>query len=267
MPEQSHTSQDKRNSVGNTLRVAIGLSVICSILVAGTAVTLKPKQLQNETDYRQRIILEVAGLYEAGTAPNLEAAGIEARIVDLASGDYVDDIDASSFDPLEAANNPDLAVQVPEDLDIAHIRRRAIYAPVYLVRANDRVEQIILPIYGSGLWSTMYGYIALDGDANTVRGLRFYEHGETPGLGDQMDKPEWRVQWEGKQLFSRDMQPQLVVVRGAAIDEETQIDGLAGATLTGRGVMYLVHYWAGEHGFGPYLQKLQREGTAEEPRS
>ncbi len=253
---------DDRNSVKNTLTVAIGLSIVCSIFVAGAAVILKPKQEQNATDFRQRIILEVAGLYEPGTAPDLDAAGIEARLIDLATGEYVEAEDPSGFDPVEAARDPAQSVNVPAELDVAGVRRRSELSPVYIVRDGDAVDQIILPVRGAGLWSTMYGYISVDSDGNTVRGLRFYEHAETPGLGDQIDRPEWRAEWEGKQLYSDDDEIIIEVVRGNAPDNDYQIDGLAGATLTARGVMYLVHYWVGEHGYGPYLERL-RSGRGE----
>ncbi len=248
---------DDRNSVKNTLTVAIGLSIVCSILVAGTAIFLKPKQEQNATDFRQRIILEVAGLYEPGTAPDLEAAGIEARVIDLETGEYVEHEDAAGFDPVEAARDPAQSVDVPPEFDVAGVRRRAALSPVYLVRDGDAIDQIILPVRGAGLWSTMYGYMAVDSDGNTVRGLRFYEHAETPGLGDQIDRPEWRAQWEGKQIYSAEDEIIIEVVRGMAPDNDYQIDGLAGATLTARGVMYLVHYWVGGHGYGPYLERLR----------
>lgn len=248
---------DDRNSVKNTLTVAIGLSIVCSILVAGAAVILKPRQEQNATDFRQRIILEVAGLYEPGTAPDLEAAGIEARLVDLDTGEYVETEDAAGFDPVEAAKDPAQSVAVPAEDDIASVRRRSALSPVYLVREGGAIDQIILPVRGAGLWSTMYGYIAVDRDGNTVRGLRFYEHGETPGLGDQVDRPEWRAKWEGKHLYSEDGEVVIEVVRGTAPDSDYQIDGLAGATLTGRGVTNLVRYWVGDNGYGRYLEKVR----------
>jgi len=130
-------------------------------------------------------------------------------------------------------------------------------AAVYVVIDGDRVEQVILPIEGPGLWAAMYGFLAVGNDGNTVRGLQFYEHGETPGLGDGVDKPVWRAQWVGKKLFDADGNPQIEVVKGPAPDDsEYQIDGLAGATLTGRGVSVFVRHWIGDEGYGPYLKQL-----------
>ena len=80
---------------------------------------------------------------------------------------------------------------------------------------------------------------------------------DPPGLGDGVDKPAWRNQWVGKQLFDADGNPQIEVVKGPAPDgSDYQIDGLAGATLTGRGVSNFVRYWIGEEGYGPYLKEL-----------
>jgi Na+-transporting NADH:ubiquinone oxidoreductase subunit C len=215
---ESAQSARSRDSIGNTLFVAIGVSLICSILVASAAVLLKPQQLKNEEEFRQRIILDVAGLYEPGADIATLFAAIEPRMVDLASGEQ---------------------------------------APVYLVMDDGEVEQVILPVEGAGLWATMYGFLAVENDGQTARGLRFYAHGETPGLGDQVDKPAWREQWQGKKLFGPDGKPQITIVKGYAPDDsEFEIDGLAGATLTARGVTSLVQYWIGENGYGPYLQQL-----------
>lgn len=209
-----------RDSISNTLFVAIGLSLICSILVASAAVVLKPVQLKNQEEYRQRIILEVAGLMKPGADIAELFATVEPTGVELVSGESVE---------------------------------------VYLARDGGELQQIILPISGPGLWSTMRGYISVAPDGNTVKGIRFYEHGETPGLGDQIDKEAWRSQWVGKHLYGEDGTPRIEVVRGfvqrdANPNVAYQVDGLAGATLTGNGVTKLVRQWTGPEGFGPYLE-------------
>jgi len=253
-----------RDSISNTLIVAIGLSLVCSVIVSSAAIVLKPVQEKNEEEFRQQIILDVAGLMEPGG--NLEElfAAIEPRMVELESGGYTDAVDAASFDALVAAGDPELGIAIPTELDIAGIGRRAKYAPVYLVREGDTIDQIILPVYGKGLWSTMLGYLSLQPDGNTIKGLRFYAHAETPGLGDQIDKEPWRAQWVGKQIFDAGDEPKIRVIKGTvpanAPDAEYKIDGLSGATLTANGVTYLVQYWTGPHGFGPYL-KNYREGS------
>ena len=130
-------------------------------------------------------------------------------------------------------------------------------APVFLVRSNGEIEQVILPVQGAGLWGTMYGYLAVEADGRTARGLQFYQHIETPGLGDGVDKPAWQAQWRGKRLFDDNGDPLIEVVKGPAPSgSDYQIDGLAGATLTGRGVSIFVRHWIGPEGYGPFLKSL-----------
>lgn len=250
---------ETRDSISNTFAVAIVVSLLCSVLVSVAAVLLKPKQELNETRYRQKIVLEVAGLYNEGMNIEQGFAAIDAQLVDLANGDYVTTLDARSFDVGAAAGDPESSVAIPDALDLAGIQRRATMMPVYRVMDGDEVMQVILPVYGKGLWSTMYGYLSLSPDGSTVQGLRFYEHAETPGLGDQIEREEWLAEWPGKQLYDATGEPRLEVIRGEVPEGPNaihQVDGLSGATLTGQGVSRLLRYWIGPHAYGPYLEKL-----------
>ncbi len=258
-----------RDSVANTLIVSVGVSLVASVLVATAAIYLKPVQERNENLYRQQIILDVAGLYSPHEDVDRLFRQIDTRIVDLANGEYANQIDAATFDTVAAARDPDLGVSIAPQADIANIRQRARYAPVYLVQDHEGISQIILPIYGSGLWSTMRGFMSLDADGNTVHDLRFYEHGETPGLGDQIDKLEWRRLWRGKKLFAdNDGLPRIEIIRGFVNERSPgaihQVDGISGATMTGRGVTNLVRYWTGPDGFGPYLATLRAEANSDD---
>ncbi len=250
---------ESRDSIANTLTVAVGVSLVCSILVATASVMLKPRQQANETSFRQQIVLEVAGLYTPDRSIAEQFAAVDARLVDLASGDYVTSMNANDFDAIAASNDAALGVAIPAEFDIAGLRRRAIYAPVYLVQENGATRQVILPVYGPGLWSTMYGYLALATDGRTVIGLRFYQHAETPGLGDQIERTEWLSKWPGKQIFDDDGNVRIEVVRGrvnGGADANYKVDGISGATLTGKGVSKLLQYWVGPNAFGPFLKNL-----------
>jgi len=250
----SEKKEFDRDSISNTLMVAIGLSLVCSIIVSSASIVLKPVQQKNEDLFRKQIILDVAGLMEPGGDVDALFASIDTRTVDLASGTYTDEADM------------DALIAIPGDLDLAGISQRAAFADVYLVKDNGHVDQVILPVHGKGLWSTMLGYLAVATDGNTIRGLRFYSHAETPGLGDQMDKESWRAQVAGKKIYGDDGEPAIRVIKGlvqeGATDAEYKFDGMAGATLTGNGITGLVQYWTGSHGFGPYLTNF-REGNTE----
>ncbi len=245
-----------------TLLVALGVSLVCSVVVAAAAVGLRPRQAENELRFQQRNILAAAGLYDPGRDVGEQFGQIEVRIVDLATGEYIEDLNPDDYDAQAALRNPAQSDALDKSVDIANIKRRERYAKVYLLRDGDEIETIILPIRGYGLWSTMYGFIALEADGNTVSGLSFYEHGETPGLGDKIEDPRWLGLWPGKKVYDADGEPQLQVIRGqAAADDPHSIDGMAGATLTGRGVTNMLAFWLGGQGYGPYLRGLEQTGS------
>lgn len=252
------------DSVQKTLFVSITLCLICSILVATPTVLLKPVQAVNKTLDIKRNILEVGGLLTPGKSVEEAFKQVETRIVELDTGEYTDAVDPATYDPVAAVKNPNLSAPVPVDEDIAKIKRRVRYAPVYLIRDDaGRLKTLILPVHGYGLWSTMYGFLALEPDLNTIKGLKFYQHLETPGLGGEVDNPQWRALWPGKQVYDDQGRIRIELIKGAVDpgkpDARFEVDGLAGSTLTSRGVTHLLHYWLGENGFGPYLQRLDQE--------
>ncbi|MEK9542008.1 MAG: Na(+)-translocating NADH-quinone reductase subunit C [Luminiphilus sp.] len=254
-----------KESLGGIVSVALALCVVCSIVVSAAAVVLKPAQEVNKTRDLKRNILMAAGLYDAGLTIEEQFQRVDSRVVDISTGEYATDIDPEGFDQRAAAKDPATSVALDSDADIANIIRQSRYAMVYLVNdeAGD-LSKVILPVHGYGLWSTLYGFVALESDGNTIAGLGFYEHKETPGLGGEVDNPRWKDLWKGKQVY-RDGAVAISVVKGS-VDQGSdaanwQVDGLSGATLTSRGVSNLVQYWLGEDGFEPYLRNL-REGDA-----
>ncbi|MCQ4288052.1 Na(+)-translocating NADH-quinone reductase subunit C [Pseudomonas stutzeri] len=259
----------QKESTARTLVVALLVCLVCSVFVAGAAVALRPTQLENRQLDKQRSILAIAGLGEAGMSGDqvktLYAERIVARLVDLETGEFSDEFDANTFDPLVAAKDPALSEALPSREDIASIKRLERYSTVYIVEEGGQMDTLILPVRGYGLWSTLYGFVAVKGDLNTVAGFGFYQHGETPGLGGEVDNPKWRNQWPGKELFNENGELAVQIVKGS-VDPQSpradhQVDGLAGATLTSNGVNNLLHFWLGEHGFGPFIANL-RAGEA-----
>ena len=251
-------------SVGKILLVAITLSLVCSVMVSSAAVVLKPLQDRNAEIARQQRILEVAGLLEPGRPVEELFERVDARLVNLDTGEFSDRFEPAEYDQQIAARNPEISRALESWEDIAGMRRRADYAPVYLVREEGELSKIILPVHGYGLWSTMYGFLALSGDAREVRGLIFYQHAETPGLGGEIDNPRWRERWIGRKVFGPDGDVKLRVVRGsvdpASPMADWAVDGITGATLTAEGVSNMVQFWLGDLGFGPFLTRLQQEG-------
>lgn len=248
-------------SVKRTFLVTLALAVVCSMLVSVSAVALRERQEANRLLDRQKNILMVTGLYDP-TVPIPEAFGsVETRIVDLDTGEYVpaETIDPVTFDQVAAIQDPSTSKAVAKSEDIAAIARRERYSAVYLVKKDGKLDQVVLPVRGQGLWSMMWAFISLDADGTTVRGISYYQHGETAGLGAEIQNPAWAASWAGKKIYGDDGEVQLRVIKGEAPDASTyELDGLSGATLTCDGVTATLAYWFGDHGFKRYLDKLKK---------
>ena len=247
------------------LGVAVTLCLVCAVLVASTAVLLKPLQERNQALALKRQIVAVAGFPTVDAdIEQLFRERIDTRIVSLDSGEYDDTIDPTQFDARAAARDPATSRPLGREEDLAGIKRRAGYAPVYLVKDNGQLQRIILPVHGYGLWSTMYGLLALAADGRTITGITFYEHAETPGLGDAIVDPAWQAGFVDKLAYDNEGTPRITVIKGrvqpASPQARYQVDGISGATLTSNGVTRLLHFWLSRQGYGPYLEKLRRSG-------
>ena len=253
-----------KETISKTITVALTLCIVCSLIVAGSAVLLKDMQKANKAIDRQSNILAAAGLLQEGTSVADQFKQVETKIVDLDKGTFTDAISVETFDQLRAAKDRSLSIELNDDQDQAKISRRENFALVYLVKKEGQIDKVILPVRGYGLWSTLHGFLALENDANTISGLGFYQHGETPGLGGEVDNPKWKALWNGKKVYADDA-VKIHLIKGsvnpASSNAAYEIDGLAGATLTSRGVTNLIQFWLGETGFQKFLTNL-REGEA-----
>ncbi len=252
------------DSLEKTIAVALSLCFVCAILVSIAAVALRPLQIENKALDMKKNILDVAGLLQDGTDINAAfAEKIEAKLVDVATGEYVEG-DVEAYDQRKAAKDPKQNVALTKDQDIASIKVRAKIAKVYLVKEGDTIKSIILPVHGYGLWSTMYGFLAVDADGQTVQSINFYDQGETPGLGAEVVNPNWRALWKGKKVYDESGAVALGLIKGTVDNSkpgsEFQVDGLAGATLTSVGVTNLVKFWMSQEGFAAYLDKVRTKG-------
>ncbi|MFA6162529.1 MAG: Na(+)-translocating NADH-quinone reductase subunit C [Methylobacter sp.] len=279
--------RDKILALGNdslekTIAIALSLCLVCAILVSFAAVALKPLQIHNKELDMKKNILDVAGLLEEGK--DIDAAfaeKIEAKLVNLETGDYVEGMDVAQYDQRKAAKDPAQSVAIPKDKDIAHIRVKAKVAKVFLVKEGGVIKSIILPVHGYGLWSTLYGFLSLEADGQTVQSINFYDQAETPGLGGEVVNPNWRALWKGKKVYAETDQPSMEkgliteadigepalslikgVVDNSKPGSQYQVDGLAGATLTSTGVTNLVRYWMSKEGFAPYIAKVRAGGKS-----
>ncbi len=265
------------DSLEKTIAIATALCLVCAVLVSFSAVALKPLQVHNKELDMKKNILDVAGLLQEGSdIDKAFAEKIEAKIVNLETGDYVEDMNPAEYDQRKAAKDPALSAAIPKEKDIAHIRVKAKYAKVFLVKEAGALKSVILPVHGYGLWSTLYGFLSLDPDGQTVQSINFYDQAETPGLGGEVVNPNWRALWKGKKVYAETEQagsekglieaaeigePALSLIKGVVDNSKPgsqyQVDGLAGASLTSTGVTNLVRYWMSKEGFAPYIAKVR----------
>ncbi|GAA6193680.1 Na(+)-translocating NADH-quinone reductase subunit C [Phaeobacter gallaeciensis] len=245
------------DSVPKTLFVAVTLCLFASMIVSVAAVSLRPVQEANKLRDKQLNVLQVSGVYEPGMKVADAFAAFEPQVLDLQTGSFTDQFDATTFDDIAAASDPELSVALTDDP--AGIGRKANYRVVYLLKDDaGAIDKVILPIHGYGLWSTLYGFIALEENGNDIYGLQFYQHGETPGLGAEVDNPRWKTLWSGKKLRDDNGDLQITVAKSQpAAGPDYYIDALAGATLTTVGVNNLVNFWMGDQGYAPFLAKLK----------
>jgi Na+-transporting NADH:ubiquinone oxidoreductase subunit C len=260
----------QRDSISNILKVAVKLCLACAFLVSSSAVLLRPRQTENrKREERKNVLIAADGIFDPKQHTDDDVARlfetVEVKMVDLAGSDwYVEPPDG--YIQKTATQKPEQCDPVPAEKDFASIRKREKLSYVYLVNdENGRPDQVVLPIRGYGLWSTLYGFISIDlqslkqgPEHAIVRGLTYYQHAETPGLGGEVDNPDWKRRWQGKLVFDENWNV-LIEVTKRITEPEHQIDALSGATITSDGVTNMMRYWLGPEGFGPYLKKLHEE--------
>jgi Na+-transporting NADH:ubiquinone oxidoreductase subunit C len=186
-----------------TITFAAIVCVTCSLLLSGTAAGLKSRQQANEAFDVKRNIVKAFGI----------------------------DISAMDRPGIEETYE----IHVSENL--------AGNLPIFTWTEDgaDKASKYAFPISGKGLWSMLYGYLSLEADLETIAGISFYKHGETPGLGAEIEKPWFQTQFTGKKLYDADGNAvDFLVVKPGTKLTPTSVDGISGATLTGKGVQALL---------------------------
>jgi Na+-transporting NADH:ubiquinone oxidoreductase subunit C len=245
--------------------------LVCSVVVSGAAVSLKERQTINAQLDQKKKVLGVVNLYTAGESITPDeinsrfAENMETKLVDLDSGKYVDASaeELAAFDQTKARQDVERSKAV--DSNAAGVARVPNQALIFLQKKDGQIDKLVLPIEGQGLWSTLYGYIALESDTNTIAGITFYKHGETPGLGGEVDNPSWQALWPGRKAFEETggkWTPKIGVKKGSAGSvsaDPYNVDGLSGATITSRGVGSLLRFWLDDQRFGNYLGNFRNK--------
>jgi Na+-transporting NADH:ubiquinone oxidoreductase subunit C len=240
---------------------ALALCLVCSLAVSTTAVALKDRQAANALLDMQTQILRVSGMIAADAKPTSEEANemfstIKVLKFSPETGEVLGDMPFDSKAIIKASKAA--ATSKPTTSDAAK-RARVSNIPkelMILEVTDPKHPCFVFLIWGNGLWSTMYGYIALEPDLKTVKGIAFYEHGETAGLGGEIVNPTWVAQWPGKKVFDDAGKVILDVTKfGQVKDDSYQVDGISGATITSVAVGATVQAWFDDEAFGKFLKK------------
>lgn len=260
---RSERETRSRESVGRVLLVAFAVALFCSLLVSSAVYWLRPLQSAFQASARNQAILVAAGVFAPGDAPSerdvlAQALRIEARLADLDSGELLatDSAAAAAFDYRAAIDDPSQQATIAPAEDTAGLGTRPRTMPVYLIRDGARIERVVVPVYGRGMWSVIHGYIGLESDLNTIAGVTFYDHGETPGIGDRIAAPEWLRNWRGKTVYAPDGSVTFRI-GGQGGDASTRVDSITGATVTTTAVDRFVRFWLGAEGFGKVFDSLR----------
>jgi Na+-transporting NADH:ubiquinone oxidoreductase subunit C len=232
-----------------TLGFASGVAFACALLVSATVYFLRPIQSAVATLDQTRAVLEAAQMLNADEALSKRTIidrflTLEKRIIDLEIGQFSDVVNPSRYDYQDKISTE------------AGLRPR--YMQSFLLFDQGRLQLLVLPFYGAGMWSTIHGYLALDADLTTVAGIAIHEHGETPGIGDRIQAPEWLAQWRGKRIYDMNGHYKFqITARADAESAAFQVDAITGATITVSGVERAIADWFGSEGYGTFLASLR----------
>jgi len=205
---------------------AVAITVVCGGLLAFAAVSLKDKQDAN-------IALE-------------QKKNILSSVITLKEGDNIDQLYSSQVKGfvLDYSGNVKEGMK-PEQVELAKEYKKAPterLLPVYEFRNQadpSKVEYAVMPVYGYGLWNNIWGFVAVKSDFSTIQGVKFQHAGETPGLGARIDSDEIQERYKGKTIFDNATLTSVAMQKGEGQDygdEPHKVDGMSGATLTGKGV-------------------------------
>lgn len=190
----------------------------------------------------------------------LKAVGLRDPLPVKADNDTIFSIYNDKVQELVIDESGDIVEgKLPEDIQ----EGETLYS-LYIYKENEEVLAYAFPIVGKGLWSTLYGYFALEPDGITVRGITFYKHGETPGLGAEIEKDWFQNNFKGKKVWDikESQLTPTVVIKGKVSDKyqgdqaQYYVDGISGATMTSKGVTEMLDRWL--RAYEPFFAKIRK---------
>jgi len=202
------------------------LTIVCGGLLALASEGLKERQQANiELEQKKNILSTVMELPKGSNIEELYAKKVKSFVID-AKGNVVDGMQAKDVVVLAEYKKP--------------ADQRLL--PVYEFRsetAPEKIDFVVLPIFGFGLWNNIWGFVALQSDFNTIQGIKFQHTGETPGLGARIESEDIQSRYKGKSIYDQNTLVSVTMMKGEGVDYSSElhkVDGMSGATLTAKGI-------------------------------
>lgn len=211
----------------------LSITIVCGMLLALFSEGLKSKTIFNQELDKKKNILETIGvnvkIMENDEIMNYFNDNIKEIVLDANSAE----LSNIKHNELEIVEN-----NITGELTYSY--NGVEYLPAYI---SEKKNSLIIPVSGKGLWSSLYGYFALDiTNYSTVKGITFYQHGETPGLGAEITKNWFKTSFIDKEIYSDNQLQSIMVTKAGQADKSSlyEVDGISGATITSRGVEILL---------------------------
>ena len=209
------------------------LTFVCSMLLSLFSEGLKSKTSDNKVFDKKKNVLQAIGIDTIIMSNNEILDSFNANINEITL-----DLQGNEF--FNIKHNELEIIENNQTGEVKYFYNHKEYLPIYI---SHTMNALILPVSGKGLWSSLYGYFALDlENYSTVKGITFYEHGETPGLGAEITKDWFKSSFIGKEIFFDNQLISINVSNAGKADKKNihEVDGISGATITGRGVETLL---------------------------
>ena len=239
-----------------TILAAFVVSAVCAVLVSSATVILRPIQAANRAaEEEARVEALVRGIPGMSDLLTEVGGSLSTVVVDLARGRAANDVTPSTLLATLADTSNWTSLDAGQDL--AGLGARPDYAQVFLLRDNDLVSLLLLPIAGQGYNGRIEAVLALRGDMNTIAGVTVTRQSETPGLGARIEEGAWQASFPGQQIFDSEGAVRFSVARGTASSIH-EVDGITGATRTSNAFTQMVRFWLGPDGYGPLIAAISR---------
>lgn len=245
-----------KNSNAYIIIYATVIIAIVGVLLAVASLSLKDRQNANIMVEKQGAILSSIGLGgDAGKVKD-KTQYIQDEFAKYIVESYVIDAKGERVEGEEAFA---LLDQLKAQYAAPDETRRL---PVFIARLDNGEELAVLPIYGSGLWGPIWGYMALEDDWNTIYGANFDHQGETPGLGAEIATTGFSGQFAGKKIFRNGQFTGVSVLKGAGASSgnPNAVDAVSGGTITSRGVENMIY--SSLSAYLPLIEKMQKGLTS-----